>query len=222
LVDYGQGASLGTKTVKSSSFAQKYTFSVDVSITLDKIFKLGGGESGGWGTTSTDTNSQTISSSRALDLKVNGNNDGVDHDQDQFFLLLNPAVALKANTANSSTLKGCAPTQINWQVGLFGSQTLETYTLSVSQLKNPQSLPPNVASVLNAHGLTVGDFANILTLDPFAQGQTTIDPVRFAATTWALPYEPPATGSDCAGGVCSCIAYSETLKNDFSPPLHRT
>jgi len=98
---------------------------------------------------------------------------------------------------------------------LFGSQTLETYTLSVSQLKNPQSMPPNVASVLNAHGLTVGDFANILTLDPFAQGQTTIDPVRFAATTWALPYEPPATGSDCAGGVCSCIAYSETLKNDF-------
>jgi hypothetical protein len=213
---------MGTKTVKSSSFEDKFSFSVDTSFPLADIFKLGGGASGGWGTTSTDSNSQTISSSGSLDIKVNGNSDGVDHDQDQFFLLLNPAVALKAVTPNGSSLQGCAPTQVNWQVGLFGSQTLETYTLSVAQLKNPQSLPPNVASVLNAHGFTAKDFANILTLDPFAQGQTTIDPVRFAPTTWALPYEPPPTGSDCPGGVCSCIAYVETLKNDFQGAITTT
>ena len=130
-------------------------------------------------------------------------------------MLLNPAVALRASAANRSTLEGCVPTQINWQVAAFGSQTLETYTVSVSQLKNPQSLPPNVANVFNAHGFTANDFANILTLDPFAQGQTTIDPVRFAATTWALPYEPPATGSNCPGGICSCLAYVESLNNDF-------
>ena len=103
------------------------------------------------------------------------------------------------------------------EVALFGSQTLEN--LSVSQLKNPQSLPPNVASVLTAHGFTAGDYANILTLDPFAQGQMTIDPVRFAATTWSLPYQPPSTGPNCPGGICSCLAFTETVKNDFQGAL---
>ena len=141
-----------------------------------------------------------------------------DHDQDVFFLLLNPAVALNANTPGTTT-EGCAPTKIDWEVALFGSQTLETYSLSVSQLKNPQSLPPNVASVLTAHGFTAGDYANILTLDPFAQGQMTIDPVRFAATTWSLPYQPPSTGPNCPGGICSCLAFTETVKNDFQGAL---
>jgi len=98
---------------------------------------------------------------------------------------------------------------------LFGSQTLETYALSVSQLKNPQSLPPNVADVLKAHGLTESDFADILALDPFAQGQTAIDTDRYAATTYSFPYQPPPTGGSCTGGTCSCLAFVEAIKNDF-------
>ena len=113
-VDYGQGASLGTKTVNSSSYDQRYSFSVDTTFNVAMIFKLGGGVSGGFGTTSTDTDSQTISTSGSLDIKVNGNSDGGDHDQDVFFLLLNPAVALNANTPGTTT-EGCAPTKIDWK-----------------------------------------------------------------------------------------------------------
>jgi hypothetical protein len=213
-VDYGQGATLSTKTIKTNSFDQNITLSVDMSFTIANVFSLGGGASQGWHTTTTDTNSQTISTSGTLDINTTGNNDGIDHDQDMFLLFLNPAVAMRGSAPNSNSLKGCAPTQANWYVGSFGTDQVVYYPLWVYQAKNPQSMPPNVAKVFQDHGFTANDFANILTLDPFAQGQTTIDPVRFIATKYVLPYTPPPTGT-CSGGQCSCEAYTETLKNEL-------
>jgi hypothetical protein len=48
-----------------------------------------------WSTTQTDTNSQTVTKSTTVDIKATGNNDGIDHDQDMFLLLLNPAIPLQ-------------------------------------------------------------------------------------------------------------------------------
>src|SRR4029077_6198610 len=91
----------------------------------------------------------------------------------------------------------------------------DRYTLYVQWLKNPSSMPANVAQQLQKLGFTNDDFQTILAQDPFANGSTTVDPGRYAPTTYSFPYEPPLQESACNNGVCSCMAMSDSIKNQF-------
>lgn len=214
-VDYQSASSMGTKVSTESSFSSSVDLSVDVGFGDKDATQLSGSASTGYSTTSTDDSSQTITKGQTQDVKVNGNGDGIDHNQDTFILLLNPAIAVKQNSRFSGAV--CSATNnVSWHFGLNStSGTEDLFTLSVAQLKNPASMPQNVAQQLQTLGFTNADFQTILSLDPFANGSTTVDPSRYSPTTVAFPYEPAQQAQDCNGGVCSCLSISAGLKNDF-------
>jgi hypothetical protein len=205
---------MGTKVSTDSSFATNVDVTVDTSFGIGDVVKIGGSVTGGYSNTSTDSKSETITKGQTLEIKATGNGDGVDHSQDAFILLLNPAIAIKES--QQVVNHKCGPTTANWYMGLSGpSGTEERYTLYVEWLKNPASMPSNVAQQLKTLGFTESDYQTILAQDPFANGSTTIDPNRFAPTTYSFPYEPPLQESACNNGVCSCMAMSDAIKNQL-------
>ena len=204
LADYANGSSNGTKTSTQSSFKQGVSVSAGLSVAGFKLF----GANSDFSTTTTDSSSETISKSQSVEIKVPGNGDGVDHSQDFFYILLNPAIA--------ASVQG---TTAQWNAGYKGASA-EWYKLYVSWLQcpsgsQPSCMPANVAQQLKSLGFTNADYQTILSQDPFANGSTAIDPKRFARTTLTFPYEPPQQEGDCSNGVCTCAALSQTIKNEL-------
>jgi len=191
--------------------------SVNLGIGDDKTGKFAASGSESFSTTTTDTNSQTITQGTGSDFKAQGNGDGVNHDQDTFLILVNPAIAIQQN----QTFRGiasCVSAGVDWKVGASVSANNPSGSeivleLTVAQLKNPASMAPNVLHQLQALNFTNTDFQTILALDPFANGATTIDPARFSPTTFTFSYEP-LQSSQCTNGVCSCVSAAESLKNE--------
>jgi hypothetical protein len=201
MVDYQQGSSNGTKTSIQSSFSSSSQITANVG--LDNIKGLNPfSASYGFSDTSTDTTTETISKSQTLEIKVQGNQDGVNHDQDFFYILLNPAIGVSIQGTNAQ-----------WNMGYWGPSAL-WYQIYVSELKDPSSMPPAVATQLQQLGFTNTDYQTILSQDPFANGSTSIDPTRFIRTNTTFPYEPPPA-SACVNGVCTCASLSNSIKNDF-------
>jgi hypothetical protein len=218
-VDYQDGSSMGTKMSVDKSFKAGIDLKTDISFTIpfDYVkFTEDIGASAGFTNTASDSNSQTITKGQTLDIKAAGNGDGIDHSQDAFILLLNPAIAVQES---QKVVNGaCGPTVVNWNIGLSGSPGVqERYLVYVQWLKDPASMPPNVAQQLQALGFTDEDFRTILALDPFANGSSAMDPdpARFAPTTSSFFYEPPLQESSCNNGVCSCWALQDSIKNQL-------
>jgi hypothetical protein len=195
-VDYSSQSSLGTKITTADSF--KNGVKVTVSFGGDVS---GGSGSFAWSRTTGDTQSANLTKSGSLEIKVPGNEDGIDHDQDMFILLLNPTVTLTSDGTRN----------IYWQPGYSG-QAVARYEVYVSELRNPAIMRSSVAAVLKALGFTAADYKTIRCLDQFAgpgigPGGVTpdyckvvattggpppgLDLNRFRPTTWILPYEPP-------------------------------
>jgi hypothetical protein len=192
MVDYQSGSSNGTKISTQSSFKDGSDVSLGASLNAG-MANFGASVNGGVSTTASDSKTITISKSQSLDIKTLGTIDGIDHGQDQFVLLLNPAISVRA-----------AGTNVVWNIGYSGTQE-HLYTLTVSWLKNPSSMPSNVALQLKTLGFTTNDYQQILAQDPFVNGSTTIDSNRFVPTTFSFPYEPPP----------SCSTFSQSIKNEL-------
>ncbi len=218
-VDYGQGSSNGTKITTKDSFQLGVTISYDNSSLVDAI---GGGGSYGFSETHTDSTAVNVTKSSTFDLKVQGNGDGIDHGQDVFLLLLKPTVTLKKHGDT-----------ILWSFSSGGTP----YEVYVSELRQPSTMRPAVAKVLNEVGLTRDDYNAILANDPFggtvAEGGGTavggivvtggvfttgeppaLDSRRFWYTGWSFPYEPTKASTSCNNGVCSCVAITDSFTND--------
>lgn len=214
LVDYSSGSSMGSKVTIADSF--KYGLKVTASFGND----ITGGPdvSFGWNRTTGDTRFASLTKSGSLEIKVPGNGDGIDHNQDMFELLLNPTITLSTDGTN-----------IFWQPGYAGD-AVARYEVYVSELRNPATMRPDVARELKKLGLTAADYKTIRCLDPFAgpgvsgpgglhpdfcqmavstgESSPGLDPNRFRPTTWILPYEPPVHATDL------CPSITATLKNE--------
>jgi len=214
-VDYSGASSLGTKVTIADSFKN------GVKVTANFGSETGGGGgSFAWSRTTSDTQSANLTKSGSLEIKVLGNQDGLNHDQDMFILLLNPTVTLSSDGSKN----------IYWQPSYSGDAAAR-YEVYVSELRNPATMRPAVAAVLKAHGFTDADYKTIRCLDQFAGPGISgpggvrpdycevsavtdpppgLDPNRFQPTTWILPYEPPLHASD----LCPIITVS--LKNEYA------
>jgi hypothetical protein len=217
-VDYLDSSTMGTKMSIQSSFQTSINLSVSASTGgTGGDPKFSATASTGWTNKSTDTNSTTISKSTTFDVKASGNGDGVDHDQDTFLLLLNPAIALQQTSTFNTGV--CSASVVNWLFGLNISQVPNQalFKVTVGDLKNPAAMPAATAAQLNALNFTTADYQTILAQDPFANGSTAVDSfsARYIPTTTSFPYEPPDT-TECASGVCSCVAVSSSLKNELA------
>ncbi len=209
-VDYGTGSTTGTKVSASQSFKADNTVTVSTGVAnVD-----GGSASAGFSWTNSGSNTETVSKSAGYDLKVIGNQDGVDHDYDQIVVLLNPDVAVRA-----------AGNNIQWFAG-YTSNAAFVQALPVIWLKHRPALPCNnaaptpndqmpcsIATELQKHGFNDVDYAAVLARDPFANGSTALS-ARYVPTAYSLAYEPANQSADCNGSVCTCPQTTITLKNE--------
>jgi hypothetical protein len=180
LVDYGSGSGTGTTTSTSKSFKAGVDVSVKitapiVSETSDFTFS----------DSKTDTSSIDIKKNQSFDLKVGGPGaDGINHDEDQFVLWLNPMLNVSIDPLGN----------VQWEPAIDGTMLIQY--VSVAELKNPASMRPGVKQALDAAGLTPTDYIQILKTNPFATANAAIDPERFLLCSQSFPYEPPLTASD--------------------------
>ena len=176
MVDYGQESATGTTVSSSSSFKEEYKATATVNGILSGDTSL----SFGYSRNSSDSSSLYIKKSASTDIKVFGPpSDGIDHNYDRIYLLLNPLVTL--------TVEG---KQASWSLGHTGPSADIQY-VRVDWLKDPSKMLPGLAKRLKDFGFTPSDYAEILKRDQFANGETTIDSNRFLPTSTTFPYEDP-------------------------------
>lgn len=188
-VDYTSGSSSGTKVSVNKAFANGITAKVDVGLKIPLITDFKAGVSGGFTLTSSDDSSETISKEQNNEMTLQRTLDGVDHNQDVFYLMMNPAVQV--------TMQGM-PRKASWNLGFKGAAA-EMAQISVADLKTCSFGPSSPF-----HKFSVKDCSRILALDPFANGSTVVDSSRFAETVWTFSYLPSS----------SCVTQTPVLKND--------
>ncbi|WP_147292871.1 hypothetical protein [Dyella psychrodurans] len=217
LVDYVSGSSMGTKLSVSNSFKAA------TQITLSTGTQSEGAQLGfGFSNTSSDTQSTTLTKSASYEVKDPGpNEDGIDHDQDMFIILINPTVTVSQKSDGS----------IDWSPGFSGSGAAPQ-NIWVSELRNPATMNPDKAKLLQQLGFTAADFKTIRCMDPFAgpgvrngPGGAVPDPCqelvngnnssavgldtnRYRATTEIIPYDAPPPNGGCPNEIY-------TIKNDY-------
>jgi len=202
-VSYQSGSSNGTQTSTQNSFQGGVKAEASFTVGTEATGALSAAVNVGFQGSSTNGASMTITKKQNQEIKTSGNQDGINHNQDQFILILHPLLTYSA-----------LDNEVKWTVGSY--QDTAQYVVSVADLKNPALNPARMKTLLDL-GFTASDFATILAQDPFANGPTAPDTDRFIATTWRnLPYETPDTGSDCNGGTCACLSVSGTMANDFA------
>ena len=80
---------------------------------------IGASANSGYTDTDSDSTSTTISKTNTLEIKATGNADGVDHDQDEFILLLNPAVGIQQVPIFNSDQECISAGSLNWYFGVI-------------------------------------------------------------------------------------------------------
>jgi Carboxypeptidase regulatory-like domain len=192
-VSYGTGSTTGTTVSAQNTFKT----GVDLSATVGVNAKIGswginasvtGDYSQSGATSSTDSISVTKTTTHEIDIQGPAE-DGINHDHDVFLLWLNPVAAMTVDASGN----------VSWNLAFNGPAMIVQYVY-VGWLKNPalmQQEAPGVAQALANAGLTQADYENILSLNPFSNGGTEIDPDRFVlASQSSFPYEPPLTAAD--------------------------
>ncbi|MBZ5694138.1 MAG: hypothetical protein LAN36_02125 [Acidobacteriia bacterium] len=206
---YGSTTMMGTSTSLAQTFIN--STSVSASTTTGGIFGVGSGT-----TTTTASHSFTQESDTSSSISLNKTSTltdivpgpassavGIDHDFDLVWVWLNPKVNLMITS----------PTKIEWTGYSYNlddpAAEMDIIPLYVTWLKNPSTIPTNVASILartwdtsGVSGLTTADYAAILARDPFADPSYTIPPGlttspdhRFDLQVGeTFTYEPPPSG----------------------------
>ncbi|HEX8793273.1 MAG TPA: carboxypeptidase-like regulatory domain-containing protein [Polyangiaceae bacterium] len=195
-VDYGTSSTTGVTTSSGSSFKSSYGVKSSLSLSAGTGFNtssLDVSVSASTSSSSENDNTLDVKKTTGFDLKVPGPQaDGVDHDSDEIWVLLSPLVAVTA-----------VGQSVQWEVGM-DSRTVPQYA-TVAWLKNPSTMPANVAQAFAAAGCTAADFATMLARDPYASlaATATPDPTRYTLVD-TFTYE--------ANGDGPSQVY--TLKND--------
>jgi hypothetical protein len=177
-VDYGGSRTLGSRLSFSESFQGGITFGntrpTGVTSTISS--------STSFTQTGQGALSNSVEKSTSNNIIIPGplnSLDGIDHNEDLFFVWLNPAVQAFADSFTSILTDGFA---VDPRDPI--SPNTDVVQLSVRELKNPSLIPPGTASRLERSwsptgALTTADFNDILARNPFADGGTAIDPARF-------------------------------------------
>jgi hypothetical protein len=217
LVDYVSGSSMGTKLNIANSLK------AGTQVTASAGTQTEGAELT-FGFTYTSGQSQTVSLTKSATYEVKDpgpNVDGIDHDQDMFIILINPIVTLSQQSNGN----------VNWTPGFSGSGAAPQ-NIWVSELRDPATMNPDKAKLLQQLGFTAADFKTIRCMDPFAgpgvingpggprpdpcqetateNGSTAvgIDTNRYRPTTEIIQYDTPPPNGACPNEIY-------TLKNDY-------
>lgn len=182
-VAYTSGSTFGSTSTLDNSFTsdEKVTVSsgggiigtADITVTTGASF----------GNTSTDSTDIAITLTRGY-TKF-GEDDFVNHDDDEIWFLVRPLIDVSFTDAS----------HMSWS--FRAGQQLVPYWVYVGWLKAPSSMPPPVKSYLDSVGITASYYPELLKADPYAYGDVPIDPGRFDLPIGNnFPYEPPLNPGD--------------------------
>ncbi len=181
-VSYQSGSTAGTLTSSSRTFKDGNAVSVEVS---SGTAGNGGGAGVSFDSSHSSTDSQSLEIKKSTTTtisQVGPSQDGINHDNDEIWLLLKPKINL---ALSSSTTE--------WT--LADTRSLIQY-VHVGWLNGHEPMPPGVASVLQNAGITPQVYPDILVHDPLANGQPSLEAPRFVSINTTFPYEPPYSASD--------------------------
>lgn len=185
-VSYSANSTTGTTTAAGESFqvANSITFTNGADF-------LGNGGSVGvsFSVSHSDTDSQSLEIKKSATSSINQNGpgqDGINHDNDAIWLLLNPTVNLSISTAPSASW--------NFSNSMSPSSSPIQY-LYVGWLNGHVPMPPQIGALLQNAGITSQNYPDILARDPFATGAP-LDQTRFLVLDTTFPYEPPLNATD--------------------------
>jgi hypothetical protein len=209
-VSYGQGSSFSHDTKVTSSFKQGVSVTASVTIpVLSDILPLSASANYGYTTTSSTTDGLTVTKTSTTTILYPGAPvDGIDHDQDEIYLWLNPRV-LFAERGNS----------LLWTLGIDpdtpAKTAMDIQFVKIGQLKGTIPMDTGVAAELAFHNITPAQYPALIAQDPFATGNTTIDPARFALTLQSFPYEKgaPSTQLAATNASISSSGVTSTTEN---------
>jgi hypothetical protein len=214
---YSNGSSASTTTTIQQSVANGSTTTFDGSITAPITttvppveFTATESASAGLKVTNANGSSATVSTGQSIVLSsFGGTQDGIDHNFDQFVIMLNPAVAVGKDCING----------LRWNIG-YASPPKQLLWDRVSTCQILGTCGPAMpVNVTNSH-LTPSDWCAILSQDPFVPhckstpaawpppasdltvpdlttDPTTLYPGRYQYTMDSLPYGPPGSNGAC-------------------------
>jgi hypothetical protein len=216
-VSYGNGSSFAHDTKVTSSFKQGVTVtaSLEIPALADTVLPLTASANFGYSTTATTTNGLTVTKSATTTISYPGApNDGIDHDQDEIYLWLNPRVSF-AESGNT----------ILWTLGINpdtpAGATMDVQFVKVGMLKGTLPMDAGVANELAFHHITKAQYPALIAMDPFANGDTSIDTNRFVLTGQTFPYEKAAPSTQLAlvGSTARSSGTTVTTENTVGASL---
>jgi hypothetical protein len=204
-VEYTSGSTAGTTTSISNSFQGQFGVTATVptagSSAGDKD-NVGFGVS--YSTTEGMTNSLDIKKSVSNDLKVPGPaTDGIDHSRDRVFLLLYPQLEVVIDPRYN----------MSWGLNFAGSN-LSVVELQMDWLRDLdlfERTEPDLKRRCDQAGMKPQDYAQLLTVNPFANGPAPVDLSRYVLTNIFLPYQPPESSQESV--PTASVNLSSTVTN---------
>jgi hypothetical protein len=176
-VRYSIGSSWGTTTTNTDTW--KNIFNVTASNGSGFLgFGAGGIEVSASRTDEgISTESWDVKGTIKSDFSIAGGGDLIDHSLDRIYLWLSPQI-------NVTTYGSTVEWSLTTEPGQMGDLVYVTPTWLLND-----TLPQNVRDALASAGISSVDYAQILSVDPYASATPTLDTDRFAYQT-TLPYEP--------------------------------
>jgi hypothetical protein len=197
LISYSNGSSIGTKTTITNDMKEGYGVTFTVGGGSDgKSASVGGNF--GYASDDSDSSSADITQTTSVTLSDPGPNaDGLDHNNDIIYLWLAPTVSLTGNSCGN---------KVSWG---FGTSTGIVKYVYAGWLKDPSTMPQDVAEALGVSGITTAEYSNILALDPLANGGVPTSP-RYTDAYFNFPYEPPKLGNTSTPATTTTLNNSNT------------
>jgi hypothetical protein len=195
-VSYAAGSTTGTTTSASQSFKASNSLSFEGS---GGFLGNGGGVGLSFENANSTTDSQSIEIKKSTTSTINRtgpSQDGINHDEDAIYLLLNPTINLAVS-----------PSSASWLLANTSSAIQYVY---VGWLNGHVPMPAPIAAALQTANIIAADYPDILARDPLANGSAILDANRYIALNTTFPYEPPYASTDPVPTITTNISDSST------------
>lgn len=209
-VNYSQGATLGSSTSLSQGGSNATDFGVMIG--ADVIIASGQmNVNTNFTVAGTVAKQQDVSLDLTQGLRVPGQGDFVNHDYDQIWFMVKPAIHIKLQDRPGTT-------EVSWQYA--DGQQVTQFWVYAGEMAGHLAIPPDIKAQLDVWAITPAEYPALLAADPFFGPQATtgpLDPDRFSLVQ-VLPYRPLGSASEQP----TTITYSTQQKTTGSTTVEET
>ena len=203
-IQYAESSSMGSSTKASETFVRGQELEIENTIGSDKTAQLSittsyEGRISNW---SEEVFKIQKKSSKELNFPGSKAVNGVDHNEDQIALWLNPEIHVFST-----------PTESRW---FFDeNQEMKLLYVYVGHLKNPSTMPTGTANQLAGAYITPDDYSDILAAYPFQYEDEPLDLERFKYVD-TVSYQPPYAQGNATNTTILDFEFNSSSVNSSS------